>query len=621
MNLPADVLSLLTRSTTANLASNSRRLILTRWLAGVAVILATAFCVYGLDLQLPEAPLYAVGLFILGYNALLSRLSTRAEQGDRATVEARLRRVVMWQIGLDWLSMGVFLHLTGGVSSPAVVFYFIHVVMVTILLPGQSPYVYASIALLGIILIALLEAGGILNHYTPIPGMPCELCNNAYYIVSEILFLGIGLFATAFISRSIMTRLRERERQIGALLQAAEDLNSTLDVHSTLERLARHAAVALSVTGASIRLLDASGERLEMVAAHGLSRMYLEKGPVELSYSQLDREALSGRPVIIHDPANDPRIQYPREMAAEGIKSLLVAPIIGQRRPLGVLRVYATEQGAFRQEDVEFVTAIAQQGAIALENAMAHEALTRADQQRAQFVRIVTHELRAPVTGAQSLLSLLSRGYVGELSPEQADIIQRLEKRLDMLLQLINDLLAFAAGKAVNDQPALAPVDLGHALREVVEHHSPQAAHKQITLNAALPQQPILVRATHDGLVRIFDNLVGNAVKYTPAQGTVTVSVTQENSRVQVRVQDTGIGIPQEEIDRLGQEFFRASNARESEITGTGLGLAIVRQLIERFNGLLSIQSTLGEGSIFTVTLPVVAGELKKHPPERIEPE
>jgi len=605
MSTPSSALRLLTASTTRGLAGNNRRLILTRWLAGTMVLLATAFTVHALRLSLPEGPLYLIGVFILAYNAVLAWLTRRAYTTDDVLYGQRIQRLVLWQIGLDWLSMWVFLHLTGGIASPGITFFFIHVVMVTVLLPGQSPYIYAGIAVLGVILIAVLEGAAILPRYSPIPGVACELCANPMYAVAQILFLAVGLFATAYITASIIQRLRIRERQISALLQTAEDVNATLELSETLERLASNAALALSAAGASIRLLDSSGERLEMAASCGLSRVYLEKGPVALSASQLDREALGGQVVIIHDPQHDPRVQYPAEMAAEGIQSLLAVPIIGRRRPLGVLRVYSREKDSFDREDADFITAIAQQGAIAIENALAHDALQRADHERAQFVRIVTHELRAPVTGAQSLLSLLSRNIVGELTPEQRDIVDRLEKRLDLLLALIGDLLTFAASKAVDLHRPLVAVSLTATLQQVAERLAPQAAQKRLDFSLTLPAEPLTVQASEDGLTRIFDNLIGNAVKYTPEGGRVTITAWREGTGAHVSVADSGIGIPAEDIEKLGQEFFRAANAKESNISGTGLGMAIVKQSISAFGGLLSVQSALGQGSTFTVTLPL----------------
>ncbi len=606
MNYSASHVSLLGASQSSDLASNSMRLIRTRWVAGIMVLLATIASVRIMGLTLPEMPMYAVGIAILTYNAGLTWLTRRSYTPNSALYQQRIRQIVVLQITMDWLSMGIFLHLTGGVTSPAIVFFFIHVVMVNILLPGQSPYIYVLVAITGVALLLLMEATGILPHYTTIPGVPCELCKNPLYGLSEVAFFAVGLLATTFVASSIMDRLRERERQIGALLQTAQDVNSTLDLAATLDRLAFNAAVALSVKGSSIRLLEKNGEQLRMVSSHGLSKMYLDKGPVELSNSPLDREALAGHPVIINEPASDMRIQYPREMVEEGIHSLLVVPIIGQQRPLGILRVYASAPDCFNDENAEFVMAIAQQGAIAIENALAHNALRMADQERAQFVRIVTHELRAPVTGAQSLATVLSRSMVGELTPGQQDIVTRLERRLSSLLTLISDLLAFAEGKAVDLKQSLTPVSLSATLDLVVEQVSLQAASKNIALRYERSEKPLMMQATQEGLARALVNLIGNAVKYTPESGTVRVKTQRENGNVLVIIEDTGIGIPDEALAHLGEEFFRAQNARESGIPGTGLGLAIVKQLVEYFDGLMSIQSIVGAGTTITLTLPLI---------------
>ncbi len=588
-------------------ASNSARLIATRWAAGVMVLLATAFCVHLLGLPLPEGALYLTGVVILAYNAALMWLTHRAYTPDDALYLRRIQRLVILQIALDWLSMTVFLHLTGGVTSPAIAFFFLHVVMVAILLPGgQSPYVYATLAVGVVILIAVLEGTGALPHYAVIPGLPPDLHTNEVYALAQVIFFAVALFATVFITGSIMNRLRERDRQIAALFQTTRDVSSTLDVYDVLEQLSRSAARALSVPGASIRLLEEGGDRLTMVASHGLSQTYLGKGPVQLSQSRLDREALTGgRPVVIREATTDPRIQYPKEVAKESIRSMLVAPIMGRRRPLGVLRAYSDQVDHFTDEDAEFMMAIARQGATAIENALAHDALYKANQERAQFVRMVTHELRAPVTGAQSLLRVLLRDLVGELTPKQRDIIARLEARLDALLELINDLLALAATKSVDLRQPLTAQPLQPAIQRVVDRLTPQAEEKRIRLTYDAPAEALTVRATEDGLVRLFDNLIGNAVKYTPPGGSVNVHVEGDPSSARVTVSDTGIGIPQDALAHIGEEFYRAPNAKQAGIAGTGLGMAIVRQLIDTFSGGMHVESAEGAGTTFTVTLPL----------------
>ncbi len=585
----------------------SSRLILTRWAAGGLVLALTAVSVRLLGLHLPETSLYIVGAVILAYNAVLAWLSRRIDSPQQADYLPRLRRFVVLQVALDWLSMSIFLHLTGGITSPAIPFFLIHMLMVTILLPGRSPYIYLALGTAALASIALVERHGLLPHYATLPALPPDLHRDGLYILAQVSFFAIAAFATVHLAALVMARLRERERQIGALLQATQAVSSTLSLPDVLQHLARSAARALSMRRASIRLLDETGERLPMVAAYGLSEAYQNKGEVLLSRSALDREAMSGHPIVVSNATTDPRIQYPRHVAEEGIGSMLVVPIIGRAGPMGVLRVYADQPNRFTPTDVDFALAIASQGAVAIENAMAHEALHKADQARALFVRTVTHELRAPVSSAQSLTRVLLQGMSGDVSRQQREILSRVEARLNALMELINDLLALAASKTVELQEPPRPMALLPILHHEVETLAQEAREKQVHLEFTAPSEELVVRGTVDGLTQIFRNLIGNAIKYTPPGGRVQVRVTAQPSRAEITVRDTGIGIPAEEMPHLWEEFFRASNARRSGIVGTGLGLSIVKRLVERFDGVISVHSVEGRGSTFTVILPLAS--------------
>lgn len=585
-------------------AYDTYRLIRTRWVGGGMVLFITAFCVHVLRLPLPEAGLYTLGIVILLYNGILFGAAGRAARADQNQSVLHFRQIMILQVVLDWLSMAVFIHLTGGITSPAIFLFIIHVVLVTIILRGQSPYTYVLFAVVMILLVTLLESIGILPHYQVIPGMNCDLCHNNLYAIAQVVFFSVALFATVFLTNSVMRRLWERERQVMGLLQTTRSISSTLELSIVLENLARGAAEALAVPGASIRILDTTGERLTMVASYGLSRVYLEKGPVELSGSYLDREALSGKTVLVDQAEHDPRVQYPKEMAEEGIESILVAPVIG-RKPLGVLRAYSNLPNHFTMKDADFLQAIAHQSAAAIENAQTYAALQQVEQQRTQFVRQVTHELRSPVTGAQSLLRVLLHNMAGELTPQQQDIVGRLENRMGTLLELITDLLALAASKSFDQRQELEAITLQPLIQAIVESFKHQAAEKDIQLDLTMSETLLRVRATEDGLKRVAENLIGNAVKYTLEGGSVTVNVTKETNCAVLTVTDTGIGIPDEALEKLGEEFYRAPNVRHSGIPGTGLGIAIVKQFVASFGGLMSIQSTVGTGTTITITLPL----------------
>jgi signal transduction histidine kinase len=585
-------------------AGDSEQLIRTRWAVGLILILMAALSVRVFRLPLPELRLYAVGVAIMGYNAVLALLDRRARRQNGGVGLRGSYWLLELQVILDWFAMAVFLHLTGGIVSPAIPFLLFHILIVTILLPALSPYLFVATGTFILTLIAVLEWGDIIPHFTAIPALPANLHRSPLVMLAQIGFFSATAVGLVYLTGSIMRRLRERERHLAALIDTSQAVSSTLDLPKVLDTLAREAAGALSTSRASIRLLDETGDRLEMAAAIGLSEAYLQKGSVEVSRSALDTEALAGYRVIVADARTDPRLQYPVEVAQENIRSVLVVPIAGSKT-LGVLRVYSETANRFDEEDTILVRAVAHQGAIAIENALAHQALKKADEVRAQFVRVITHELRSPVAGAQSLVRTLTRGLAGELTGPQQDILDRLGNRFDGLMVLINDLLALAASQTVEMEEPLGPVDLCGILKQVVEGMAERVGEKGLEFTSNLPGRLLTVCATEKGLTRIFGNLVDNAIKYTPAAGRVTLDVTPQADRVTVDVIDTGIGIPSDQLGHIWEEFFRARTAKESGIVGTGLGLSIVRRQVERFGGTISVRSEEGEGTTFSVCLPL----------------
>jgi two-component system sensor histidine kinase/response regulator len=237
------------------------------------------------------------------------------------------------------------------------------------------------------------------------------------------------------------------------------------------------------------------------------------------------------------------------------------------------------------------------------------EELQRLEQYKSDFMTTVAHELRSPVAGAQSLLRTLMRGLAGGISEQQKEILSRVDLRLSGLLALVNDLLDLAASKTFEEHRSTEPIQLLKVIRQVGDYYSIEADQKAVTLVLDLPEEEIEVLGSEDGLQKIFTNLVGNAIKYTPQGGKVKVAVKNCDGKVEIQVADTGIGIPQKDMPRLFEEFFRAGNARRSGIVGTGLGLSIVKQLIDQYGGSIEASSEEGKGTQFKVTLPIQAGK------------
>ena len=385
-------------------------------------------------------------------------------------------------------------------------------------------------------------------------------------------------------------------------------VGSTLDLPQVLDRLVKSTAEAMGVHACSIRLLDKTGHKLDPVAVYGLSRAYLDKGPVDLEANPLAREVLSGKIVNISDALSSPLLQYPEEARQEGIQSMLSAPLVGKIGPLGILRAYAVEPARFTPDDEAFLAAIAAQGSIAIENALAYQAVEQLDMVKSQFIRTVTHELRSPVSVTRSLLRNIVAGYAGQVTEQQLDILSRASRRVDFLQKLIDDLLDLAEGKTeIRLHEQYEPIPLEQVIQQVIKRYEVPAQEKNITIhwNDGTAGSETLVLATPEGLDRIFNNLVSNAIKYTPAGGRVKILLSSKGNEAQVIVEDTGIGIPEEAMGSLFEEFYRAPNAKALEREGTGLGLTIVKDLVERFGGRISLQSTVDIGTQFTIILPV----------------
>jgi signal transduction histidine kinase len=587
-----------------------------RWSAALGVLTAAWFASSILNIQLPLGPLYTIGLSILLYNALFLLHLKRLER-EAISEAAIFDRFAKVQTSLDWLAMILLVHFSGGVESPLLLYFIFHLIIASILLSPQACYFFATLAALAMGALAILEYGSLIPHIS-LGFIPASLYQNGLYIASILVFFTTCLYISVYLATSVTTNLRKRDEEllrlqqrlssayqrIQTLYEVTKTVSSTLNLEEVLNLIAQSAAEAMQVKACSIRLLDESGQMVETVAAYGLSEQYLTKGPIDVQKSLHTYQALSGQPTIISDTSQDDRLQYPVEAKAEGINSMLCVPLLIRGKAEGVICVYCTERDHFSESDAEFLSALASEGAIAIENARTYQALEMADRAKSEFVQMVTHELRSPLSAVQSMLRVLEEGYVGSITSRQQDLIQRSKRRVSFLLALVNDLLDLAAGKMEQLKGEKKEVVLNEIVTKVTELMQTSAEEKGLEFKVEIGEEPLALVGVEDGLERVFMNLVSNAVKYTPAGGSVAVRAWSENDQIKVEVSDTGIGIPEEALARIFDEFYRAKNAKAMEMEGTGLGLAIAKDVVERHGGRISVESAVGEGSTFYVTLP-----------------
>ena len=240
------------------------------------------------------------------------------------------------------------------------------------------------------------------------------------------------------------------------------------------------------------------------------------------------------------------------------------------------------------------------------ELAFANERLKELDRMKSDFVSHVSHELRTPLTAIKGAVDLILREMAGPLTEKQIHYLTRVRANTQHLAGLINDLLDLSKIESGKIEVKTRRVSLGGLVHEVVEALRPVAAEKVIALETTIREPSILVWADRDKINQVLMNLIGNAIKFTPAQGRVTVSASRNgHESVQVSVSDTGPGVPPDEKEKIFTKFYRIAEVNGENSKGTGLGLAISKALVELHGGKIWVESEEGHGSTFSFILPV----------------
>ena len=233
-------------------------------------------------------------------------------------------------------------------------------------------------------------------------------------------------------------------------------------------------------------------------------------------------------------------------------------------------------------------------------------ALKKYDQMRSEFVANVSHELKTPLTSIKGFVETLRSGAIDDkdVAVRFLGIIEAQAQRLEKLVSDILFLSAVEAQEAAGELPTKEPLSVGVVIADVIEAQRGQIREKghQVQVNIAKGVPDVL--GDRGQLEQVFTNLISNAVKFTPANGAIIVSVLSEGAMLKIDVVDTGIGIAKEHLGRLFERFYRVDKARSQEMGGTGLGLAIVKHIVALHGGKVAVQSTPGKGSLFSVYLP-----------------
>jgi len=280
--------------------------------------------------------------------------------------------------------------------------------------------------------------------------------------------------------------------------------------------------------------------------------------------------------------------------------AVVAVPVLSGTTTLGVLELSSAEPRPRDEQLIQVMVYLSQQIGQYLERKASER---EAEILKDQFFALVSHELRTPLTSIIGYLELVLEDDDG-LTDHHRRFLGVVDRNARRLLRLVGDLLFVAHVEAGRLALEVGEVDLRTLTREAVEAARPRAESKELTLEAAAQEVPAMA-GDRDRLAQVLDNLVSNAVKFTPQGGTVTVRLAAKDGAALIDVRDTGVGIPAAEQDRLFERFYRASTATERAIPGVGLGLTIAKAIVEAHEGTLEFDSIEGAGTTFRVRLPL----------------
>jgi PAS domain S-box-containing protein len=230
--------------------------------------------------------------------------------------------------------------------------------------------------------------------------------------------------------------------------------------------------------------------------------------------------------------------------------------------------------------------------------------MRRLETLRRDFVANVSHELKTPLTSIRAYVETLLDGGLDDRE-NNLRFLKKIEVHASRLVALIADLLSLSKVESGDAFPQRMRVDLGELVQGSYQRLGPNAESKTHQMQIQFDAEPVYILADTEAVTQIFDNLIDNAIKYTEPGGRIDICVRRDGERARVDVMDTGIGIPQEDLPRIFERFYRVDKARSRELGGTGLGLSIAKHLVQALGGELAVESRLGAGSTFTTWFPL----------------
>jgi signal transduction histidine kinase len=419
--------------------------------------------------------------------------------------------------------------------------------------------------------------------------------------------------------KELQARTSELTRSVDeltALGEVSRALSSTLDLETVLSTIVARANQLAGTDGCSVWEYDETAESFHLRATDNVDQevvAVLHRTTVLKGEGAVGQMALIRTPVQIADIATHDAYRGSMRdvLLRTGTRALLAVPLLRDDRLVGGLTVNRKSAGEFPPETVELLKTFATQSALAINNARLFREiedkgrqLEMASQHKSQFLANMSHELRTPLNAILGYTELIADNIYGEVPERMREVLERVDKSGRHLLGLINDILDLSKIEAGQLTLALTPYAMDGVAQTVATQVGALAAEKQLGFEVVLADDLPIGQGDERRLTQVLLNLVGNAIKFTDV-GKVVVRVGTSDDAYVVSVTDTGPGIAEADREKIFEEFQQSDTTRAKAKGGTGLGLAISRRIVDMHGGRLWVESTLGEGSTFSFTVPV----------------
>jgi signal transduction histidine kinase len=391
------------------------------------------------------------------------------------------------------------------------------------------------------------------------------------------------------------------------------------ELTNVLQRIVENAGVLLEVSNCSVALADAKGMTMVTRAtrpSHGHSSHRSTRSRLNVDVAGWVAE--HREPLVIENVRLDPRF---KRQGRTAVGSMICVPLIDQGNFTGVLTASCPQTDVFSLRQVQMLTMFAEQAVLAMSNARYAQQLREAAGVKAKFLSLMSHELRAPLNSINGYLDLALTGAAGELNEQQREFMQRARNGSEYLYALIEDLLFISRADAGQLHLNCEEISLEEIITDAVEQLEITAVDNDIAITVDVAEDVPPVWADSVRMQQVLRNLISNALRFTSAGGSISVTASRmgnvqcrfiehvpapgsEDEMVEIAVRDTGCGVAAEYQQRIFERFYQVPQSSGGRASGQGLGLAVVKMIVELHSGWVTIESTPGEGSKFSFTLP-----------------